>query len=67
MNNVSFNWRLIKAPSRVVYYVIAHELAHLIEANYTARCWSTVRTQAPKAEKAKLWLSENGHLLEQEI
>lgn len=66
-NNVNFNWRLIKAPSWVIDYVIAHELAHLIEANHTPRFWNIVRTQAPKAEKAKLWLSENGHLLEQEI
>lgn len=66
-NNVNFNWRLIKAPSWMIDYVIAHELAHLIEANHTPRFWNIVRTQAPKAEKAKLWLSENGHLLEQEI
>ncbi len=66
-NNVNFNWRLIKAPSWVIDYVITHELAHLIEANHTARFWNIVKTQAPKAEKAKLWLSENGHLLEQEI
>jgi predicted metal-dependent hydrolase len=34
-DNVSFNWRLIKAPMFVIDYVIAHELAHLIEANHT--------------------------------
>jgi len=66
-NNVSYNWRLIKAPMFVIDYVIIHELAHLIEANHTSRFWNIVRAQAPTMEKAKAWLKENGQLLEQEI
>lgn len=42
-DNVSFNWRLIKAPMFVIDYVIVHELAHLIETNHTSRFWSIVR------------------------
>jgi len=34
-NNLTFNWRLIKAPMSVIDYVVVHELAHLIEANHT--------------------------------
>ena len=34
--NLNFNWRLIKAPLFVIDYVIAHELAHLIEPNHNA-------------------------------
>lgn len=66
-DDVNFNWRLIKAPMFVIDYVIVHELAHLLEANHTAEFWSIVRTQAPKMEKAKLWLKENGQILEEEI
>ena len=66
-NNVNFNWRLIKAPMFVIDYAIIHELAHLIEANHTPRFWNIVRAQTPKMEKAKVWLRENGQLLEQEI
>ena len=66
-NNVSYNWRLIKAPMFVIDYVIIHELAHLIEANHTPRFWNIVRAQTPTMEKAKAWLKENGQLLEQEI
>ena len=66
-NNVNLNWRLIKAPMFVIDYVIVHELAHLIEANHTPWFWNIVRTQIPKMEKARTWLSENGQVLEEEI
>jgi predicted metal-dependent hydrolase len=64
-NTVNFNWRLIKAPLFVIDYAIIHELAHLIEANHTARFWNIIHAQAPTMEKAKNWLRENGQLLEQ--
>lgn len=46
-NNLNFNWRLIKAPMRVIEYVIVHELAHLLESNHTANFWGVVKTQLP--------------------
>lgn len=66
-DNVTLNWRLIKAPPFVIDYVIVHELAHLIEANHSTRFWNVVRTQVPKMETARAWLRDNGHLLEEEI
>jgi predicted metal-dependent hydrolase len=66
-DNVSFNWRLIKAPMFVIDYVIVHELAHLMEPNHTARFWSIVRAKTPTMERAKAWLKEHGQLLEEEI
>jgi predicted metal-dependent hydrolase len=66
-DNLSFNWRLIKAPIFVVDYVIVHELAHLLENNHTPRFWSIVRATSPAMERAKTWLKEHGQLLEQEI
>jgi predicted metal-dependent hydrolase len=66
-NNLSFNWRLIKAPMFVIDYVVVHELAHLLEANHTSRFWSIVRAHTPKTEKAKAWLKEHGQVLEEEV
>ena len=66
-DNVSFNWRLIKAPMFVIDYVIVHELAHLIEGNHTPRFWSIVRAKSPMLEKARAWLKEHGQFLEQEV
>jgi hypothetical protein len=66
-DNINFNWRLIKAPMYVVDYVIIHELAHLLEANHTARFWNIVRAHSSKMDKAKQWLREHGQILEEEI
>ncbi len=66
-DNINLNWRLIKAPMFVIDYVIIHELAHLIEANHTARFWNIVRSQIANVDKAKDWLKENGQLLEEAL
>ena len=66
-DNVTFNWRLIKAPMPVVDYVIVHELAHLIECNHTPKFWSIIRAKVPNMAKAKSWLRENGQTLEDDI
>lgn len=63
-NNVNLNWRLIKAPMFVIDYVIAHELAHLLEANHTPRFWGLLRAHTPRMESAKAWLQENGQELD---
>ena len=66
-NNINLNWRLIKAPMFVVDYVIAHELAHLMESNHTPRFWNIVKTQVPTMDKARDWLREHGQILEEEV
>lgn len=66
-DNVSFNWRLIKAPAFVIDYVVVHELAHLIEGNHTPRFWNIVRAQVPRLEKARKWLREHGQILEEDV
>ena len=66
-DNINLNWRLIKAPIFVVDYVIAHELAHLMEPNHTPRFWNIVKTQVPSVDKARGWLREHGQILEEEV
>ena len=63
-NNILFNWRIIKSPMFVLEYLVAHELAHLIEQNHTPEFWNIVSIQVPNYEKAKKWLKEKGQLLE---
>jgi len=66
-NNLNFNWRLIKAPMFAIDYVIVHELAHLIEANHTARFWNIVSAQLPAMDRARDWLRDHGQSLEEEV
>jgi len=66
-NNLSFNWRLIKAPMYVIDYVLIHELAHLLETNHTPRFWSIVHAQTASMDRARTWLRENGQSLEEDV
>ncbi len=66
-DNINLNWRLIKAPIFVVDYVIAHELAHLLEPNHTPKFWNIVKAQVPAMDSARGWLREHGQILEEEI
>lgn len=57
---LSFSWRLIMAPSHVLDYVAAHEVAHLAEMNHGPRFWRLVEKTMPELEDAKLWLRSHG-------
>ena len=57
---LSFSWRLILAPSFVLDYLAAHEVAHLVEMNHSTRFWRLVRRLCPNHERAKVWLDVHG-------
>lgn len=57
---LSFSWRLILAPSAVLTYLAAHEVAHLVEMNHSARFWRLVQKLCPDHERAKIWLDVHG-------
>jgi predicted metal-dependent hydrolase len=57
--NLSFSWRLIFAPERVLDYVIAHEVAHLAEMNHGPRFWRLVENLAPGSATPRAWLKRH--------
>ena len=57
--NLSFNWKLIKAPAEVLDYVVVHELSHLIVRDHSARFWAKVSEFCPHYRSARRWLKEN--------
>jgi len=57
---LSFSWRLILAPSYVLDYVAAHEVAHLAEMNHGPRFWKLVGMRLPDYSCAQKWLKLNG-------
>lgn len=58
--DLSYSWRLILAPSYVLDYVAAHEVAHLKHLDHSSRFWRLVLTHCPDAGQAKAWLKANG-------
>ena len=54
--SLSFSWRLIFAPQPVLDYVVAHEVAHLVEMNHGPRFWRLVDSLAPQGDAARAWL-----------
>ena len=57
---LSFSWRLILAPSRILDYVAAHEVAHLAEMNHGPRFWAHVERLLPSMKDDKRWLQVYG-------
>lgn len=57
---LSFSWRLILAPRRILDYVAAHEVAHLAEMNHGSRFWAHVERLVPTMKEDKRWLQLYG-------
>lgn len=57
---LSFSWRVILAPSFVLDYLAAHEVAHLREMNHSHRFWAQVKRCMPDYERGRDWLHVHG-------
>jgi predicted metal-dependent hydrolase len=44
---IRLNWRLVQLPDALADYVVAHEVAHLVELNHSARFWAVVERLMP--------------------
>jgi predicted metal-dependent hydrolase len=55
-----FNGRLMQMPMRLIDYVIAHELVHLVEPKHDSNFWSKLDAIMPDAEIRKLELRDAG-------
>jgi predicted metal-dependent hydrolase len=58
--SMSFNWRLLLAPERVLDYVVWHEVSHLEIADHSPRFWALVERRCPDWREPAGWLRENG-------
>ncbi|HEY1326444.1 MAG TPA: SprT family zinc-dependent metalloprotease [Casimicrobiaceae bacterium] len=44
---IRLNWRLVQLPPALAEYVVAHEVAHIVELNHSARFWAVVERLLP--------------------
>jgi hypothetical protein len=58
--SIRYSWRLALAPASVADYVVAHECAHLIEANHGPRFWALVRGLVGDPAPHRDWLKREG-------
>jgi predicted metal-dependent hydrolase len=60
---MSFNWRLLLAPERVLEYVVWHEVCHLEILDHSPRFWSLLARHWPGYREDRAWLSRHGATL----
>ncbi len=58
--NLNFNWRLVHYPTKIIDYVIIHELAHRRHMNHSTLFWDLVKKYDPEYLKHRGWLKRNG-------
>lgn len=61
---INFNQKLIRAPSKIVDYVAAHEVCHLRIPNHSPAYWKLLGSIMPDFNERKQWLRLNRSLLE---
>jgi hypothetical protein len=61
--SIRLSWRLALAPPAVSDYVVAHECAHLLEANHGPRFWAHVRMLVEDVKRHRDWLRDHGATL----
>jgi hypothetical protein len=60
---MSFNWRLLLAPSAVLDTVVWHEVCHLEVADHSPRFRSLLESRSPGHRDIERWLARCGPLL----
>ena len=60
---LSFNWRLMMVPPKVMDYVLIHELIHLQVPNHSLGFWKRVVQYDPDYLSHRHWLKVQGPLL----
>ena len=65
--SLSFCWKLALAPTYVLDYIIAHEVAHLVQMNHSDAFWAVVAKIDNNRATAGIWLRKNGATLQRWI
>lgn len=59
-NSLSFHWKCMMAPPKIVDYMVVHELCHLHQRNHSDAFWNEVDKVMPDYLERKNWLKKHG-------
>ena len=60
VNALSFNWKCMMAPPKIIDYIIVHELCHIHQRNHSDMFWNEIDKVMPDYRERKDWLKNNG-------
>lgn len=59
-NKLSFHWKCMMAPPRIIDYMIVHELCHIHHRDHSEAFWNEVDKVMPDYRERKAWLKKHG-------
>ncbi|WP_238152101.1 M48 family metallopeptidase [Microbulbifer sp. A4B17] len=63
-NALSFHWKCMMAPLKIIDYIVVHELCHIHVKNHSDSFWNEVDKVIPDYKTRKNWLKNNGASLD---
>ena len=61
--NLTFDWRIILAPKKVLEYLVVHELSHLNHSNHSIKFWKHVELYMSDFDFQRKWLTKNSRII----
>ncbi|WP_423064094.1 M48 family metallopeptidase [Candidiatus Paracoxiella cheracis] len=61
--NINLNYKLLFLPARLVRYVLAHELCHIVHLDHSRRFWALVEQYEPDYARLKKELRHADHYM----
>ena len=62
--DLTFHWKCMMAPLKIIDYIIVHELCHIHHLNHSDAFWNEVDKILPDYLGRKEWLRKNGASLD---
>jgi len=59
-NTLTFHWKCMMAPPKIIDYMVVHELCHLHQRNHSDAFWNEVDKVMPDYGERKMWLKKHG-------
>ncbi len=59
-NALTFHWKCMMAPPKIIDYIVVHELCHIHHRNHSDAFWNEVDKVMPDFHERKNWLKFNG-------